>query len=157
MYEKHRTFFKTAAPLPCGMRALLLATILLSGCAGSLSAPLKFTEFHRYQPPELSALIATTPGPTIAGDAAAFDGFLFTAADWSRVKAEHRRTVEQLRIAHEQLDADRHLAETEDAAKRAALKQCRQRKAEVFALGVALGVGGCAATERAVGAIAPQQ
>ena len=142
------------------MRWVLLSTSLLwilCGCQGSLTAPLELGEQTRYQPPELSALIATTPAPLLVGDAAAFDGWLLSGDDWRRIKDDRARLVQALAEAYEQRADDVRLAETEDRAKREALRQCRQRKAEVLALGVALGVGGCSAVERAAGAIAPQQ
>jgi len=139
------------------MRAIVPLLLILTGCAGSLVAPLSFTEASRYYPPEFAVLIATEPVPLLAGDAAAFDGFLVTGADWRRVRAEFDRLRAMLAEAYAQSASDRVLAITEDRAKVEALKQCRQRKAEVFALGIALGVGGCSAVERAAGAIAPPQ
>ena len=136
--------------------ATLLISLLLLGCPGSVTKPLEFSEAHKYDPPSFAEIVGKeSPIPVVAGEIVAHDGWLLSDALVDRIKAEYRETGEQLKESHGQQQTDRALAETEDREKRAALKRCQQRKAEVFALGVALGVGGCSALERAAGAIAP--
>lgn len=138
------------------MRAIIPLLLILTGCAGSLVAPLSFTEASRYYPPEFAVLIATEPEPTIAGDAAAFDGFLVAGADWRRVRAEFDRLRAMLAEAYAQSASDRVLAITEDRAKVEALKQCRRSKAEALAFGIGIGAGACAAVDRALDSVSPQ-
>lgn len=134
------------------MGRLALALLLLTGCGSPrLTEAIQFDPLPRYEAPELAELVATEPAPLLAGDAAPFDGFLFSGDDWRRIKGEIDRLKQALGIMEAQAQDDRWWFRQRDSALIEALKACRQQQPRAFAAGIGVGFGGCGAAVGAIG------
>ena len=136
------------------MRMILLL-LVLSGCPGSISAPLEFTAYNRYEPPSTESLWPTRPTPAVAGSTVEHDGLLVTKGTWTAIREELDRLRDALREAYRLVEESRRAALVEDSAKRDALTRCRKSKAETLAVGLAIGAGACASLERAAAVLVP--
>lgn len=115
----------------------------LVGCGPALTEPIKWEPVQRYQPVDVRDLIAHEPKAVLAGDMAAFDGWLISGDDWRRVKDELRRLQDVLDVAYGQIEADRRYCSDVDALEDAALREAKAARWYAFAAGVGVGAGSC--------------